>query len=101
MKRVCIAVVVLALAGCSKANDSPAAAEQPDAKPTASAVAAPSPAPSAPVSGGSWSGHYAAGPGSFSVPDGGEWAGVRFRGEDADTDRGGGTLTVSVDPAGH
>lgn len=34
------------------------------------------------------------------VPDGGEWSGVKFRGEDASVGLGAGTLTVTVDPTG-
>jgi hypothetical protein len=34
------------------------------------------------------------------VPDGGEWAGVRFRGEDAGVGLGDGTLDVAVDRSG-
>ncbi len=101
---------VLLLAGCSKANDSPAPPDAPSgarsatsAAPTASpsaASAVKSGAMDAAATDGRWSGHYAAMPGTFSVPDGGEWAGVRFRGEDASVGLGDGTLSVTVDPAG-
>jgi hypothetical protein len=56
-------------------------------------------APSAPT-GTSLAGRYRASPGSLYVPDGGEWAAVRFRGDDASVGLGDGEMAVSVDRAG-
>jgi hypothetical protein len=35
------------------------------------------------------------------VPDGGEWSGVKFRGEDASVGLGDGALGATIDPEGH
>jgi hypothetical protein len=43
-----------------------------------------------------WSGRYSASPGGFYVPEGSEWAGVKFRGEDASVGLGEGAMTVSI-----
>ena len=94
------------ITACSKSNDAPTPA------PTlgtvaASAAAARAQLPhratapsSATPSAASWSGHYTASPGPFYVLDGGEWSGVRFRGEDASVGLGDGTFSVTIDPAG-
>jgi hypothetical protein len=89
----------LLLAACSKTGDgapAPAASAQPAASVSAP-VASAAPAVPTPVS---WTGHYSATPGPFYVPDGGEWAGVHFRGEDASVGLGEGTLSATVDPGG-
>jgi hypothetical protein len=101
---VCLAVMVLGLAGCTKAADAPSGVDGRDA---ALAVPATSPAPSASglprgaMTGGTWTGRYAAAPGPFSVPDGGEWSGVKFRGEDASVGLGEGVLSITLDSTGH
>jgi hypothetical protein len=38
--------------------------------------------------------------GSLYIPDGGEWSGLRFRGEDASVGLGEGTFRLTVGPAG-
>ena len=73
----------------------PARAPTPSAKPAAARAST-----QRPSAGGTWSGHYTASPGSFYMPDGGEWANLRFRGEDASVGLGEGTLEVAVDPLG-
>src|SRR5487761_2047570 len=99
MGRAAIVMLGIVLGGCSKANEAPASpVDAGTPAPGASAAPAPSAAPSG--VGGAWSGRYTASPGPFSVPDGGEWAGVKFRGEDASVGLGDGTLAVSVDPTG-
>ncbi len=45
----------------------------------------------------SYAGTYTSKPGSLSVPDGGEWAGVTFRGGDASVGLGDGTLVMAID----
>ncbi len=89
---------------CSKGGDPPSASlESPGANPRASdagASASPSAAaPALPAKVG-WTGHYESEPGTISVPDGGEWAGVKFRGDDAGVGLGDGALSVTVDSSG-
>lgn len=52
------------------------------------------------LTGSTWAGHYTAAPGSLYVPEGPEWQGVRFRGEDASVGIGDGEMTVAIDPTG-
>jgi hypothetical protein len=59
----------------------------------AASVAAPAPAIEL------WSGTYASTVGSFYVFDGGEWAGVQWRGDEAAAGLGEGTMSISVDRA--
>lgn len=71
------------------------------------------PSPSAAVSAGApvpivdsgpakneWVGTYDAQPGTLTVPDGAEWKGVKFRGDDAGEALGRGTLKITIDPDG-
>jgi hypothetical protein len=101
--RACTFLLLASALGCSKADPSPASPQAVDSAPTAAiARTTPSAATGADAGGGgAWAGHYTAGPGTFFVPDGGEWAGVRFRGEDASVGLGDGAMGVLVDPAGH
>jgi len=95
--RTTFLLAALLLVACSK-KDAPApapSASAPSASAASSASAAPSAAPAGPVT---WSGTYNATPGTLFVPDGGEWSGVKFRGDDASIGLGAGTLTVTVDP---
>ena len=100
MRRAAIAAIGLAVWGCSKASDAPAPDGPKTRIPTPSAIAPLADAASTPAAPGTWTGHYAASPGSFSVPDGGEWAGVKFRGDVTGDALGEGTLRVSVDSTG-
>jgi hypothetical protein len=84
--------------GCSKPSAAPSegaasAAPAPSAAPAQSAAPEP-PKPS------TWSGEYNAEHASMYVPDGAEWSGVKFHGDDASTNLGAGTLKVSIDPTG-
>src|ERR1700734_355655 len=97
----------LALAGCSKANKSSSIGETPaatlataHATPGGSAAPAPSSPPNAVALPESWSGHYPGSRGSVSIPDAAEWAGVKFRGDDAGVGLGDGDLSLSVAPGG-
>ncbi len=47
-----------------------------------------------------WIGDYDAQPGTLTVPDGAEWKGVKFRGDDAGEALGKGTLKITIDPDG-
>lgn len=91
--------LAVVLAGCSRPSPAPGA--NPDAGAgSPGALAAPpasSPKPSAgPVT---WTGAYQATPGTLYVPDGGEFSGWKFHGDDASTGLGAGTLTLTVDGA--
>ncbi len=87
---------VLVLAACSK----PAPAPGPDAASVASvASVAPRTGDGPAAASTTWSGTYAATPGTLSVPDGGEWSGWRFHGDDASDGLGPGSLTLTVDGA--
>jgi len=100
------AAVLLAVvaAGCSHGDATPtsagasAASAPPAVSSTASAAA---PVPSAAPISTTWSGHYTATHGALFVPDGKEWAGVKFRGDDASTALGDGTLMLTIEPSGH
>jgi hypothetical protein len=98
--------IVMVLAGCTKGSDAGAThddAGHPPSSSSAASLAAPRDAGAAPTKGvdQKWTGKYTASAGSFSVPDGGEWAGVKFRGEDAGVGLGEGALSLSVDDSGH
>ena len=87
--------LAIALAGCSRPSPAPGAGL--DAPPNAQAAPAASATPSAgPVT---WTGAYQATPGTLFVPDGGEFSGWKFRGDDAGTGLGAGILTLTVDGA--
>jgi hypothetical protein len=95
--------LALAVVACSKSDESAAPTGATGATPRSSGppVAMAQADSAAPESARTWSGHYTAAAGPFYVPDGGEWAGVRFRGEDASVGLGEGTLRVTVDSSGH
>lgn len=103
MRRAAIALALgaLALGACDKDKKDPGA--QPST--SASASAAPSASAAAPLDAGpsiaKWSGTYTSAPGSFYVPDGPEFKGVKFRGEDAGDGLGEGTISFEVDPTTH
>lgn len=85
------------LIACDRKNDDankPAPSASQSAAPTASVVVDAGPAKN------DWSGNYTAKPASIFVPDGGEWSGVKFRGEDAGEGLGDGTLTITIAPDG-
>ena len=97
--RASILALGLVAAGCSKSIDPPAPpVRTTPASEATSARAAPSGA--APAAAETWSGRYSASPGGLYVPDGGEWAGVKFRGDDASVGLGEGTVLVSIDREG-
>jgi hypothetical protein len=102
-RAIAVALVALAAAACSKDDAKGAAPSSSSSGPagsasvTAGASSAPPAAPAGPVT---WAGKYTAAPGAFYVPDAGEWSGVKFRGDDAGTGLGDGTLKVTIDPGG-
>ena len=98
MTRARAAAALIALAGCKgnvTGSGAPAAATAP-AAPSASQLAVPN---AEKPSLTRWSGTYASVPGSIYVVDGGEWAGVRWRGDDASAGVGEGTLTIAIESA--
>lgn len=82
--------------GCANAEASAAAVVLPRASGSANANAAPG-APNAPVR---WAGTYEATEGTLHVPEGKEYAGVKFRGEKSELGLGKGELKLEVDPRG-
>jgi hypothetical protein len=76
------------------ASGSPAASS--GASPAVSAKAA-----TATPTVATWTGKYTSALGSLYVFDGGEWAGVTWRGDEAGVGLGEGTLTLTVDPTTH
>ena len=92
-------LAVLALAGYSRSTPSTTAttssASIPLATPNPSSSASASAATAGPVT---YTGHYTSKEGSLFVPDGAEWSGVKWRGDDASIGMGDGTLTFTVDP---
>jgi hypothetical protein len=86
--------VTLALAplGCTKGSASSGAEPVSSAAPSATVILE----AAAPTSVETWTGSYDSQPGSLYVYDGGEWAGVTWRGDEAGTAIGSGTLTLAV-----
>lgn len=85
----------LVLFGCDKKKDTPA----PSASASASAAPSAAIADAGPAKN-EWTGDYESQPGTLTVPDGAEWKGVKFRGEDAGEAIGKGTLKITIDPDG-
>ncbi len=79
---------------CSKPSDAPAPAPSISASPTAAPVVDASAAAVATVA--KWSGTYTSTAASLSVPDGGEWAGTKWHGDDAGDGLGDGTLAIEI-----
>jgi hypothetical protein len=90
--------LVIVLAGCNRPSPPPdPGLDAGAAAPTKQAAPSGSAKPSAgPVT---WTGAYQATPGTLFVPDGGEFSGWKFHGDDASTGLGAGTLTLTVDGA--
>jgi len=111
MTRAHLPALLLALAatslGCKAKDSSPSAASTTEAPASgASTVAsAPAAAPEAPKVR-AFEGTYEAAPGTMfvpregDVPNAAEWAGTKFRGDDAGVGRGPGTITLRIEPSG-
>lgn len=94
MTRVFAACALAALVGaCDKKEPAPAPAPSASASARSAAVDAGPPR-------NVWSGAYDAKPGTLSVPEGAEWKGVKFRGDDAGEALGAGTLRLEIEPDG-
>ena len=94
--RLSVLLVLTGLSACSKPSEG-GAPPAPVVPASAPVKQAPPPKPAAPATS-SWTGTYKAAPGPFYVPEGPEWKGVHFRGEDASTALGEGPMTVTFDP---
>jgi hypothetical protein len=79
--------------GCPKKNEAPPV-------PSASASASAAPVVDSGPTKNEWTGNYDSQPGTLTVPDGAEWKGVKFRGDDAGDGLGKGTLHLLIDPDG-
>ena len=91
MKRLA-AAALSALVACDNRSEN-----KPKTLPSASASAVASAAAVA-KSPSAWAGNYSASAADLYVPDGGEYSGFRFRGDDAGDGLGEGALTVSIAP---
>ncbi|MEO7112135.1 MAG: hypothetical protein ABI183_16950 [Polyangiaceae bacterium] len=85
-----LVVFCIWLSACSKPSDAPAPVS------SASSVAISVVDAAAPAAMAKWSGTYSATPASLSVPDGGEWAGTKWHGDDAGDGVGDGTLVIEI-----
>jgi hypothetical protein len=89
-------IAFLLLTACSRK-------EQPQPTTTTSAqpsTSAPPPAASAPSAApAQWSGTYKSERGTMYVPDGGEWSGTKWRGDESKEGLGEGKLVLTIDPA--
>jgi hypothetical protein len=99
---VAIAVAIAcACAACSR-SEAPGASGKsvdasPDGAPRAAGSGVDASAPRGPVL---WTGTYESRAGTLYVPDGGEWKGVKFRGDPSETGLGKGALHLEIDPRG-
>ena len=93
MRRRLVLVLAVVLVGCPKNNpvSQPEEAGAPD---VAAAIVDTGPAKN------EWTGSYDAQPGTLTVPEGVEWKGVKFRGDDAGEGLGKGTLYILIDADG-
>ncbi len=108
MKRRLVTIVAsvtlasAAVAGCSRpsGNDrgtGPSASASAPSAAAASGTRSEKPSASPRTTAVRWAGTYTSAPGSLYVRDGGEWRGVRFRGDDASAGLGEGPLAMTVD----
>lgn len=100
MKRLAVIALVVLTAACDKkgdGNSTPSASASVGAPASASASASAVVAPAGPRT---FKGTYTAKAAPMYVPDGGEYAGVKFRGDDAGDALGEGNLTLTIDKDG-
>jgi hypothetical protein len=86
-------VILLALFGCDRKEHQPVSA-------ASASASAPAPGIEAGPPKNEWAGSYTSRAATIFVPDGGEWSGVKFRGEDAGDGLGDGTLRIVLSPGG-
>lgn len=90
-----LAVLLLACGRSSGSGGEFDAGSRPSATAPVSAPVARAPAPDVPAR---YEGKYTSEAASIYVPDGGEWAGVKWRGDDAGEGIGTGKVSIVVDP---
>ena len=96
MRRALLGLALLGVFACDKGKSDPGAAASASA-----ASAAPSASVAAPkVKSNDWKGTYTAERAGYYLPDGGEYSGVKFHGDDAGDALGEGTLSLKVDADG-
>ncbi|MGH7282940.1 MAG: hypothetical protein ACRELY_15560 [Polyangiaceae bacterium] len=86
-----LCVLCMYLVACSKPSGDSASVA-----PTSSTAASAAPIVDAGPFTITWKGSYEASPASLYVPDGGEWAGTKWRGDDAGDGIGSGTVMLTV-----
>ena len=91
MPRAALGVFCMYFVACSKPS-----ADSAGTAPSASASAPAAPVVDAGPVAITWKGSYDATAASLYVPDGGEWAGTKWRGDDAGDGLGAGTVTLTV-----
>lgn len=98
-----LATVVACDKGDATSTKPATSASSPVASGSANAPAASAAASGAPSASGAttWSGTYEATEATMHVPEGKEWAGVKFRGDKSDVGLGKGTLKVDSDAKGN
>jgi hypothetical protein len=99
MKVMWVIALVL-LCACDKKNEGVGPTPSASATTIASASASASAATAAPDAPRTFKGTYTAARGTFYVPDGGEYAGVKFRGDDGGDSLGEGPLSIAIDKDG-
>jgi len=95
VKRALLALVLLGAFACDKGKTDPGPAAS-----ASVASAAPSASAAPKVKSNDWKGTYTSERATYSLPDGGEYSGVKFRGDDAGDALGEGTLSLTVDANG-
>jgi hypothetical protein len=100
--RVAAAMLVGSALACTPGPPSGAGGSTVDAREPSAEAAAPSPSERASPAPAAhhWTGTYRSVAGTFHVPDGGEWSGYRWRGDDAGEGLGEGPLSLTIDPSG-
>jgi hypothetical protein len=95
MKYALIALMLSTVACSRSEQPQPTTTTTTSAQPSTSA---PPPAPSGPTAPAQWSGNYKSERGTIYVPDGGEWSGTKWRGDDSKDGLGEGKLVLTIDP---
>jgi hypothetical protein len=102
-----IGLTALAFLACTPASSGGGGGASSSAAPVTIAAVptegggAPKSAPTAPSAVSTWTGKYTSEPGSLYVVDGGAWAEVKWRGDDAGLGLGDGSMTLTVNSTTH
>jgi hypothetical protein len=100
VRRIAAVTCVLLTVACKKGDEGTAPTGSASVAATASVSASASASVAEPGAPRSFTGTYTAARAGFYVPDGGEYAGVKFRGDDAGDALGDGNLTITIDKDG-